>query len=149
MPLAVESGAWESVIHPDDAPGHEVTDTPESRRGEHFASATGEPIPNLGVMQLPMVLREMSLRSMRLCAAPVTRPFASVKKICKAGHMVIFEDEGSYIYNKASGGINMLREDDGNYMLDVWAPPKNMKPSEAMKSVHRQPWHSEMRSQKV
>ena len=53
--------------------------------------------------------------------------------------MVIFDDEGSYIYHKASGEINVLREDDGNYMLDVWIPPKGMRPNEAMKSVHRQP----------
>ena len=139
LSLAVDSGACESVMNPDDAPGHEVTETPESRRGDNFASATGEPIQNLGAMQLPMVLREMSLRSMRLCAAPVTRPLASVKKICKAGHMVIFDEDGSYIYNKSSGEINMLREDDGNYMLDVWVPPKDLKPSETMKSFHRQP----------
>ena len=139
MPLAVVSGACDSVINPDDAPGHEVTESPESRRGDNFASATGEPIPNLGIMNLPMMLREMSLRSMKLCVAPVTRPFASVKKICRAGHMVIFDDDGPYLYNKATGEVNMLREDDGNYMLDVWVPPKDMRPSDAMKSVHRQP----------
>ena len=139
MSLAVDSGACESVINPDDAPGHDIMDTAESRRGENFASATGEPIPNLGIVQLPMVLREMSVRSMKLCAAPVTRPLASVKKICKAGHMIIFDDEGSYIYNKSTGEINMLREEEGNYMLDVWVPPKDMKPADAIKSVRRQP----------
>ena len=25
--------------------------------------------------------------------------------------------------NKSSGEVNMLREEDGNYMLDVWVPP--------------------------
>ena len=40
MSLAVYSGACESVVNPEDAPGHEVVDTPESRRGENFASAT-------------------------------------------------------------------------------------------------------------
>ena len=74
-----------------------------------------------------------------MCAANVTRPLASVKKICKAGHIVVFDDDGSYIYNKITGEINQLRKDDGNYMLDVWIPPKGMKPGDAMKSVHRQP----------
>ena len=139
MSLAVDSGACESVINPDDAPGHEVMESLESKRGDNFASATGEPIPNLGTLTLPMMLREMSIRSMRLCAAPVTRPLASVKRICKAGHMVIFDDDGSYIYNKSTGEVNMLREDDGNYMLDVWVPPPKMKPADAMRSFHRQP----------
>ena len=53
---------------------------------------------------------------MKFQACDVTRPLASVKKICKAGHMVIFDEEGSYIYNKVTGEINMLREDEGNYM---------------------------------
>ena len=82
MALAVDSGACESAVNPNDAPWHEVTETQESRRGGNFASATGEPNSNLGAMTLPMVLREMSLRSMIMCAAPVTRPLASVKKIC-------------------------------------------------------------------
>ena len=86
-----------------------------------------------------MMLRERSLRSMTMCAAPVTRPLASVNKICKAGHMVIFDEDGSYIYNNTSGEISMLREDDGTYMFDVWIPPKDMRPNEVMKSVHRQP----------
>ena len=139
LSMAVDSGACESVVNPDDAPGHDVVDTEESRRGENFASATGESIPNLGLMQLPVVLREMNMKTIRMCAAPVTRPLASVKKICRAGHMVVFDDDGSHIYNKSTGEINLLREDDGNYMLDVWIPPKGLRPSDAMKSFHRQP----------
>ena len=44
-------------------------------------------------------------------------------KICQAGHAVIFDSEGSYIVNKSTGEINWLREDNGNYILDVWIPP--------------------------
>ena len=60
-------------------------------------------------------------------------------KLIEAGHCVIFDDGGSYIYNKSTGEVNMLREDEGNYMLDVWVPPSNMKPNDVMKSFHRQP----------
>jgi len=60
---------------------------------------------------------------MRVQAAPVTKPLASVKKIVQAGHKVVFDDEGSYILNKTTGEINMLREEDGNYMLDIWVQP--------------------------
>ena len=55
-------------------------------------------------------------------AAPVAKPLGSVKKICQAGHMVVFDDEGSYVYNKHTQEINWLREESGNYMLDVWLP---------------------------
>ena len=56
-------------------------------------------------------------------AAPVAKPLGSVKKMCQAGHVIVFDDEGSYIYNKQTQEINWLREESGNYMLDVWLPP--------------------------
>ena len=53
-------------------------------------------------------------------AAPVSKPLGSVKRICAAGHRVVFDGDGSYIENKATCGVNMLREDNSNYMLDMW-----------------------------
>ena len=46
-----------------------------------------------------------------------------MKRICAAGRVVIFDEDGSYILNKATGELNWLREEGGNYMLDVWVPP--------------------------
>ena len=123
MAIAIDSGACDSVISPEDVPEHEVHESTESKRGENFQSATGEPIPNLGDIRLPMYMREGTARSMILKAAPVTKPLGSVKKICAAGHVVVFDDEGSYIMNKRTGEMNWLREEDGNYMLDAWVPP--------------------------
>ena len=56
-------------------------------------------------------------------AAPVTKPLGSVKNICAAGHVIVFDDDGSFILNKSTGETNWLREEDGNYLLDVWMPP--------------------------
>ena len=56
----------------------------------------------------------------------VRKPLAAVKRIVEAGHAVVFAPEdlgGSFILNLESGEENGLREDDGNYMLDVWIPP--------------------------
>jgi len=59
----------------------------------------------------------------------VSKPLASVKRIYSAGHTVVFDDEGSFILNKLTGELNMLREENGNYMLDVYVPPaKSMSP---------------------
>ena len=44
----------------------------------------------------------------------------------EAGHAVVFappELGGSFIVNLKSVEENALREDDGNYILDVWIPP--------------------------
>ena len=66
-----------------------------------------------------MILREITVTGMKLCAAPVTKPLGSVKRICKARHTVVFDDEGSRIWNNTTGEANALRDDDGNCMLDV------------------------------
>ena len=120
--MAVDSGACDSVADPNQIPCA-VKETQASRSGQNFASATGEPIPNLGEMVMPMRTREGTFRSMTVQAAPVTKPLASVLRIVQAGHMVVFDSAGSYIYNKETQELNMLREEDGNYMLDVWVQP--------------------------
>ena len=88
-----------------------------------YASATGDPIPNLGEQVLPIRTQEDSLRSMTFQAAPVDRALGSVKRMCRSGHRVVFDDEGSYVLNKVSGEVNWLREENGNYMLDTWVMP--------------------------
>ena len=55
--------------------------------------------------------------------APVAQPLGSVKRMCQAGHRVVFDDEGSYIENKWTGEANWLREEDGNYIMDVHVVP--------------------------
>ena len=77
-----------------------------SRMGVKYASATGEEIPNLGEVTLPMITTEGTRRSMKMQAAEVSRPLASVKRICEAGHTVVFDQTGSYMYNKRTKEVN-------------------------------------------
>ena len=65
--IAIDSGACDSVISPEHVPDHEVHYSVESRRGENFQSATGEPIPNWGDLRLPLYMREGTIRSMVMC----------------------------------------------------------------------------------
>ena len=56
----------------------------------------------------------------------VRKPLAAVKRIVEAGHAVVFAPQefgGAFILNVETGEETRLREDDGNYMLDVWIPP--------------------------
>ena len=46
----------------------------------------------------------------------VTSSLGSVKKICQAGHTVVFGDGRTFIMNKNIGEVTWLREQDGNYM---------------------------------
>ena len=75
-----------------------------------------------------MVTNEGTLRGMTFQATEkVRKPLAAVKRIVEAGHAVVFLPDnfgGSFILNLETGEENGLREDDGNYMLDVWIPPR-------------------------
>ena len=123
LSIAVDSGAAETVIPHDLVRHHRIHETDDSRAGLNYASATGDPIPNLGEQRLPLCTSEGTLRSMVFQAAPVTGALASVKRICQVGHRVVFDEGGSYVENKNTGEVNILREEDGNYILDVWVLP--------------------------
>ena len=95
--VAVGSGAAETVIPHTLVPDYGVLETPQSRAGLCYASATGEPIPNLGEQQLPFATAEGTMRKMRFQVALVAKALGMVAKICAAGHRVVFDPSGSYI----------------------------------------------------
>ena len=119
----MDAGAAESVIPHLLINEHPIRETEASLSGLNHISATGDPIPNLGEQRLPLITREGSTRSMTLQAAPVDRPLGSVKRMCQAGHRVVFDSDGSYVLNKTTKEVNWLREENGNYMLDMWVIP--------------------------
>ena len=122
--VAVDSGAAETVIPHQLVKHHPIRETEASRSGLNYASATGDPIPNLGEQALPAMTDEGTVRRMTFQAAPVSRPLGSVQRMCKSKHTVVFDEDGSFVVNKISGEINWVREQNGNYMLDLWVLPK-------------------------
>ena len=50
----------------------------------------------------------------------VNKVFASVGKICSAGNRAVFEPEGGYIQEMATGKSTPLRKQGHVYMLDAW-----------------------------
>ena len=126
MSIIIDSGAAETVIPHTQVPDHPVRETKALKAGVCYSSATDEPIPNLGEQKIPLVTNEGSLRVMTCQVAPVARPLGSVKRMCQAGHRIVFDEEGSFIQNKTTGELNWLREENGNYVLDVSIVPGNM-----------------------
>ena len=119
--IAVDSGACDNVMSPDDVPEQTVFESVGSKKGEHFFSATGKPIPSLGDIMMPMVMREGTryvdvgctcVKAVGICEENMPR-----------SHTVVFDEQESFIVNKSTGEINWLRDDDGNCMLDAWVPP--------------------------
>ena len=58
-------------------------------------------------------------------AAPVDRPPGSVKRVCSSGHLVVSDEEGSYVLNKLTGEMNWVGEENGNYTMDLWVMPNS------------------------
>ena len=123
LALTVDSGAADTVIPHMLVQDHAIQETDASRNGLNYASATGDPIPNLGEQKLPLLTQEGSLRAMTFQAAPVDRALGSVKRMCSSGHMVVFDDDGSHVLNKMTGEVNWMREESGNYIMDLWVMP--------------------------
>ena len=76
-----------------------ISPTDKSRAGVWYASATGEPIPNLGGQKLLLATIEGSFPAMTFQVATVANALGSVQRICAGGHMVVLGSEGSYIVN--------------------------------------------------
>ena len=114
LSIVVDSGACENVINPESTPGYPAKETPASKAGHAFTAAIGDPIPNLGSIKLPLVTGEGSTKQLNFWAAEVTKPLASVKRICAAGHTCVFDEEGSFIFNKTTGEYTMLQEESGS-----------------------------------
>ena len=93
--IAIYSGAAEIVIPHTLVTDDAISPTDNSRAGVCYASATGEPIPNLGEQKLPLATVGGFLRAMTFQVATVAKPLGSVQRICAAGHMVVFDSEGS------------------------------------------------------
>ena len=60
------------------------------------------------------------MRSITAQVADVNTALLSVRKMIKAGHRVVFDDEGSYIEDKESGEWMELRDNGTMFILKLW-----------------------------
>ena len=108
LALTVDTGAAETVIPHTLVQDHAIQETDASSNGLNYESATGDPIPNLGEQELPLLTQEGSLRAMTFQAAPVDRALGSVERMYSSGHMVVFDDDGSYVLNKMTCEVKWM-----------------------------------------
>ena len=125
MAVAVDSGASESVMPTGEVPGYLVVMPPKPI---WYANCNGGQMQNEGEQRLPMMLPSRDWFEMPFQQTSVTKPLAAVTKMCEAGQAVLFLPEefgSSIVINMLSGDYETeeLRQEDGNYMLDVWIPP--------------------------
>ena len=125
--FCVDSGAGETVMNEDDLTEVPTKESWGSKHGQKYEVANGAVIENEGekefvghVKAQNGSMKMWSARLTRTQVAGVHRPLMSVKKMCRAGHTVVFDDEGSFVQDKATGDRMQIEEVDGEYVLETW-----------------------------
>ena len=115
----IDSGAVEHVLPPNCLPRVRMTESPGSRAGKRYLSATGEAIPNLGQKVLYGKTREGQPRNITFQIAPVRKPLISVARMGDAGNDVMLTDK-PHIRNRLTGQVTALRREGKTFILDLW-----------------------------
>ena len=121
----MDSGSGETVVAEDDLPEVETKESWGSKHGQKYEVANGDEIHNKGEKRF---IAHMELvdgsdsgpRGVTAQVCDVHRPLMAVKRVCKHGNRVVFDDDGSYVENKTTGERMKIEEDDGDYVLDMW-----------------------------
>ena len=122
--ITVDSGASESVAPAGAASNVPVVDSPGSRAGVTYEVANSQVIDNLGQKNCMAVARGGSteqLLAFQVC--DVHKPLLSVFKLLSVGKRCVFDDEWSYIEDKATGERLTLMPKDGLFELHCWVRP--------------------------
>ena len=123
--FCVDSGAGETVMAEEELPEVETKESWGSKRGQSYEVANGDEIDNKGEKKFVghMVTidgGDSGGRGVTAQVCDVHRPLMAVKRVCKHGNRVVFDDDGSYVENKQTGERMKIEEDDGDYVLDLW-----------------------------
>ena len=83
----------------------------------------------------------------------VHRPLMSVKRVCKAGYRVVFDDDCSYVEDKVTGETMKVIEEDGEYVIDTWVKTDDPRTTDAheellMRNCLSQAWKTGVTSKK-
>lgn len=132
-PLIVDPGAAEHVIGPDCA-----TQVPRVKGPQYcktYSAANGSEMTNSGEKVGTFVTRDSQPLHLRMQECPVTRPLASVFKLCEAGHRVTFNPSwhwnGCTIETLDECGTpipsttSSMQPKDGVYVLEAEVAPAN------------------------
>ena len=116
----MDSGAASSVAPPTLAPHVEITESPGSRRGQCFVSASSNSMPNMGQKALSIQTNEGRDATVVYQMVDVQRPLTSVSATCDKGNWVVYTPDGGFIWNCRTGERTSFERRGGIYELDIW-----------------------------
>ena len=123
--VAVDSGATETVMSEETLSGViDITEGPAMKRGVAYEVADGTEIPNLGETKFLGFTEEGGAQGVTAQVCAVNKTLMSVSKIAAKGNRVVFDDDGSYIEDKATGERTWMRQVGGMYHIKMWGLPQ-------------------------
>ena len=87
-----------------------------------------------------MVTKAHTKRPVKMQVAEVSRPLASVKCTCEAWHEVVFDEDGSFIFNNMTGKITQPRDESGNHAMCASRPADERRTIPAKKKKEPSRW---------
>ena len=117
----MDSGASQSVAPPGMAPGVTIEESPGSKRGQHYISASKERLPNMGQQRMGVTTNEGRHAQVLYQVAEVTRPLTAVSQTCDNGNIVVYGPGGGFIHNMYNGRRTSFGSTTGGiYEIDLW-----------------------------
>jgi len=116
--VTVDSGAEASVWPASNVSWENVYETEDSAKGIGFVAANGSRMENYGGTQVRFE-KDGKLKAMDFQVTDCKKPLASVAKIIDRGNSVVFDKDGSYILNKATGEKIVLERERGTFVMVV------------------------------
>ena len=123
----IDSGSTAHVMSDKDVAAYRAVDSPGSKAGQVFLSASGGRMANKGVKHLPVHTQEGDKFGLSYQIAEVSKCLTSVGELCDAAdgsNFVVFHKTGGYIASPAAGTMTQFERapNGGAYLLKVWVP---------------------------
>ena len=116
----MDSGASAPVAPPDMLPNVAIRESPGSKRGQRFSSASKHKLKNLGEQRILACTEEGEATEVLFQIADISKPLVSVSAICERGNRVLFGRAGGVVINIKSGKQIPFYKENGVYVLYMW-----------------------------
>ena len=116
----MDSGASAPVAPPDMLPNVTVRESPGSKRGQKFSSASKHKLKNLGEQRILACTEEGEDMEILFQIADISKPLVSISSICERGNRVLFGRAGGVVINNKSGKQIPFYKENGVYVLSMW-----------------------------
>ena len=128
---SVDSGAGVTIMPTEMCTRVPLRETADSRAGTTYRAASGHPVPDLGSRTFDAKTTHSQNRRLTCKVGPVRKMLLSVTDMLSKGNRVVFDPQGSYAENIATGDWTPIEQKNGIFIMKLWVKrgPRNNSPS--------------------